>query len=79
MGNYISYSSNALENWVTISGIYRNVEKVIKLLCHTDLISGIFQFSTLEPNEQKAIALLAHGKSVSENSLVSIYQKMNTL
>ena len=79
MGNYISYSSNPLENWVTISGIYRNIEKVIKLLCHTDPISGIFQFSILEPNERKAIALLAHGNSVSESSLVPIYQKMDTL
>ena len=79
MTNYISFSSNTTETLVTISGQYRNVEKVIKLLCYADPISGIFQFSMLEPNERKAIALLAHGKSASEDSLVPIYKKMNTL
>ena len=64
---------------MTISGDYRNVKKAIELLCHTDPISGVFQFSILGPNERKEIALIAHGKSVSEDCLISIYQKMHTL
>ena len=79
MADYILFSSIRTENLVTISEDYRDVEKVIKLLCRTDPISGVFQFSLLKPNERKAIALLANGKSASEDSLTSIYQKMYTL
>ncbi|KAI6650047.1 hypothetical protein LOD99_6262 [Oopsacas minuta] len=79
MADYILFSSISTENLVTISEEYIHVKKVIKLLCHTDPISGVFQFSLLEPNERKAIALLANGTSASEDSLNSIYQKMYTL
>ncbi|KAI6659495.1 hypothetical protein LOD99_10743 [Oopsacas minuta] len=76
MADYILFSSIRTENLVTISEEYIHVKKVIKLLCHTDPISGVFQFSLLGPNERKAIALLANGKSASEDSLNSIYQSL---
>ncbi|KAI6647479.1 hypothetical protein LOD99_12474 [Oopsacas minuta] len=77
-----SNSSNTVlkdGNLVTISKEYTHVKKVIKLLCHTDPISGVFQFSLLEPNERKAIPLLANGKSAGEDSLNLLYLKMYTL
>ena len=40
MADYILFSSIRTENLVTISEDYRDVEKVIKLLCRTDPISG---------------------------------------
>ncbi|KAI6647027.1 hypothetical protein LOD99_8951 [Oopsacas minuta] len=66
MADYILFSSIRTENLVTISEEYIHVRKVLKLFCHTDPISGVFQFSLLEPNERKAIALLANGKSAKD-------------
>ena len=60
MADYVLFSSIKTD-LVTISEDHRDVKKVIKFLCHTDPISGVFQFSLLEPNERKAITLLANG------------------
>ncbi|KAI6659971.1 hypothetical protein LOD99_14312 [Oopsacas minuta] len=53
MADYILFSSIRTENLVTISEEYIHVKKVIKLLCHTDPISGVFQFSLLDRMNEK--------------------------
>ena len=44
--------------------------KVIRLLCHTEPITGLFQFSILDKEERKTIALISHGKSTKDDTLI---------
>ena len=49
------------------------------IILQTPRIYFLFQFSILDKEERKTIALLSHGKSTKDDTLIPIFQKMETL
>ena len=79
LSNFVKFTSSISQDCVTVSNDYKTVRKVIRLFCHTEPITGLFQFSILDKEERKTIALLSHGKSTRDDTLIPIFQKMETL
>ena len=71
--NYIVYTASVREhNIVVINSNYPDAKNVILLLCHSEPITGLFQFSLLSKDEKKAIVLLSQGNSISARELALI-------
>ena len=78
--NYIVYTTIVHEhNIVNLNSNYPGAKHVILLLCHSEPITGLFQFSLLSNDERKVIVSLSQGNTLSANELASIFKKMYTL
>ena len=80
LSNYIQFSSSRCNKLVTINMEYSNVKKVIQLLCRSEPVTGLFQFSILDNNQKKNSCLpLSNSEPTQEETLIPIFQKMHTL
>ena len=80
LADYIVYTTIIREgNIVYINSNHPSARSVIQLLCHSESITGLFQFSLLNSDEKEAIVLLSQGKVMNANKLSTIFKRMYTL
>ena len=78
---YIVYTTSISKGKVIdVSQSYPNARSVIEFICHSEPLTGLFQFSLLNSNERKATVLLSQGECISTHELLpSIFRKMHSL